>query len=115
MEASSQSGPDDAIFLIGWVKMPGASREIVGSVSLPSRPTTLGEARRGLHMVASDERTRQWLRTWAMIDGDERSVLLRLPDGWFELCHATIARVPGAEEHYVVRFDRRCPDPGPVE
>lgn len=94
--------------------MPQASREVVGSVTLPSRPTTLGEARGGLQMVGGDESTTRWLRLWAESIGEERSLLLRLPDGWFELRAATIALVPGALEHYVVRFDRRSADAGPT-
>jgi hypothetical protein len=101
-------------FSLGWLKMPEASREIVGSVTLPSRPTTLGEARGGLQMVGNDESTTRWLRRWAESAGEERSLLLRLPDGWFELRLATIALVPGEAEQYVVRFDRRSADAGPA-
>jgi hypothetical protein len=101
-------------FPIGWRKMPGHSREIVGSVVLPDRPTTLGEARRGLHMIGGDQETTRWLQTWAAAGGEERSLLLRLPGGWFELRDATIAPVPGVDERYVVRFDRRSPDHGPT-
>jgi hypothetical protein len=101
-------------FPLGWLKMPEASREIVGSVTLPSRPSTLGEARGGLQMVGDDESTTRWLRCWAESIGEERSLLLRLPDGWFELRAATIAPVPGEHERYVVRFNRRSADAGPA-
>jgi hypothetical protein len=114
MSSSPISAADRQSFSLGWLKMPEASREIVGSVTLPSRPSTLGEARGGLQMVGDDESTTRWLRRWAESIGEERSLLLRLPDGWFELRAATIALVPGTQEHYVVRFDRRSADAGPA-
>lgn len=98
---------------MGWCEAPGRPRVVIGSVTLPDRPTTLGEARGGLRMVGSDERTTRWLRAWAESGGGERSLLLCLPGGWFELCAAIIAPTPGAEDDYVIRFDRRfrCEDP----
>jgi hypothetical protein len=103
----------EATFSLGWLKPSGQSREVVGSVMLPDRPTTLGEARQGLMMIGGDEKTSRWLATWAVALGEERSLLLQLPSGWFELRAATIAPVPGAPERFVVRFDRRSPDHGP--
>jgi hypothetical protein len=114
MEIARGSGEGPETFSIGWLKAPGRSRDIVGAVSLPDRPSTLGEARHGLQMVASDAETVRWLGAWAAAEGEERSLLLRLPGGWYELRSATIARVPGAGERFVVRFDRRSPDQGPA-
>jgi hypothetical protein len=108
------SSADRETFSLGWLKMPGESREIVGSVTLPGRPTTLGEARGGLEMVGSDELTTSWLRRWAEVTGEERSILLHLPGGWFALRSATVTLVPGELEHYLVRFDRRSADTGPA-
>jgi len=107
MQNSPLSGGDPDIFALGWLKAPGGSSEIVGSVTLPNRPTTLGEARGGLHMIGGDEKTARFLSTWAESAGEERSILLRLPGGWFELSSATITVVAGEREHYIVRFDRR--------
>ena len=110
----STAGVNRETFSLGWLKMPGESREIVGSVTLPTRPTTLGEARDGLEMVGSDELTTGWLRRWAAVTGEERSLLLRLPGGWFALRSATVTLVPGELERYLVRFDRRSADSGPI-
>lgn len=126
MASSRISDVNQATFTLGWLKkIPGESREVVGPVTLPDRPTTLGEARGGLEMVADDETTARWLQRWAASEGEERSLLLRLPDGWFELRDATImvapapplgglAGGPAAREHYLVRFDRRSADQGPA-
>jgi hypothetical protein len=101
------SGEMDA-FPLGWLRMPGSVWEAVGSVTLPDRPTTLGEARGGLQMIANDAPAARWLSSWAAIPGEqERSVLLRLPGGWYELSDATIASIPGGGERYLVRFNRR--------
>jgi hypothetical protein len=100
-------------FALGWLQMPGPARVMVGSVLLPDRPTTLGEARGGLRMVGSDEVTTRWLRTWAERGGGERSLLMCLPGGWYELRDTTIARAAGAAEEYVIRFDRRTAVEGP--
>lgn len=80
---------------------------------LPCRPSTLGEARGGLEMRGDDEPAARWLAAWAESAAEERDVLLQLPGGWFELTNATIAKVPGAEGRYVVRFDRRSAAAGP--
>jgi hypothetical protein len=98
--------------------MPGRRPHLIGAVTLPHRPTTLGEARGGLEMLGDDEPTSRWLRAWAESPETERDILLRLPGGWFELTHATIAPIlgapvtspqPGPEPaRYMVRFDRRC-------
>jgi hypothetical protein len=106
---------DPEIFSLGWVKVPGSLGETVGSVTLPNRPTTLGEARGGLEMIADDAPTARWLRSWSESHGEVRNLVLRLPGGWFELCAATIALVLGAGEHYRVRFDRRYMVAGPAE
>jgi hypothetical protein len=106
---------DQEIFSLGWVKVPGSLGETVGSVTLPNRPTTLGEARGGLEMIADDAPTARWLGSWADSHGEERNIVLRLPGGWFELCTATIALVLGAGAHYLIRFDRRCMVAGPAE
>lgn len=103
------------IFSLGWVRSPGSLGETIGSVTLPTRPTTLGEARGGLEMIAHDVPTGQWLQSWAESHGEERNIVLRLPDGWFELCAATIALVLGTPTHYLVRFDRRFQVTGPAE
>jgi hypothetical protein len=106
-------------FALAWIKAPGSAGDIVGSLSLPSRPTTLGEARGGLEAVAGDAPTASWLRTWAESNGEERSIVLRLPGGWFELTAATVAPVAGAQasagEHYLICFDRRSLVTGPAE
>jgi hypothetical protein len=98
---------DPEVFTLGWVTSSGAPWETIGSVALPNRPTTLGEARGGLEVIADDTPTAGWLRSWAEAHGEERNIVLRLPDGWFELSAATIARIVGDGEHYVIRFDRR--------
>jgi hypothetical protein len=107
MQNAHLAGGDRDIFALGWRKAPGGSSEIIGSVTLPNRPTTLGEARGGLQMIGGDEKTARWLSTWAESAGEERRILLRLPGGWYELEGATIAIVAGEREHYIVRFDRR--------
>jgi hypothetical protein len=114
MEGSPARG-DHETFTLGWVKLRGSPWETIGSVTLPSRPTTLGEARGGLEMIADDGPTAGWLRSWAESHGEERNIVLRLPDGWFELSDATIARILGAGEHYMIRFDRRHLVEGPAE
>lgn len=114
MEISGHAGASPETFSIGWFTAPGRVREIVGSVSLPDRPSTLGEARQGLQMIGGDDGTTRWLQAWAAAAGEERSILLCLPGGWYELRASTIERLPGAEERYLVRFDRRSPDSGPA-
>lgn len=103
-------------FALGWLRTPGAGAESVGSVTLPSPPTTLGEARGGLEVVGEDEGTTRWLRAWADTRGEERNLLIQLPGGWFELTDATIATAPGTEGAHVIRFNRRsaarAPAPG---
>jgi len=107
------AGGAQETFALGWREAPGRSRVVIGSVTLPDRPTTLGEARSGLRMVGCDEQTAGWLRAWAESGGEERSLFLCLPGGWFELCAATIAPTPRAGEDYVIRFDRRLLGAGP--
>jgi hypothetical protein len=114
MGTARLSGDEPESFALGWLKKPGRTWETIGSVTLPNRPTTLGEARSGLEMVADDARTARWLETWAEAGSEERSILLRLPGGWFELSDATITFVAGARSHYLVRFDRRTPNGGPA-
>lgn len=114
MGSSPRSGGEPESFALGWLKKPGRTWETIGSVTLPNRPTTLGEARSGLQMVAGDARTARWLETWVESGDEERSILLRLPGGWFELSDATITLVAGARSHYLVRFDRRTPNGGPA-
>lgn len=87
---------------------------MVGLVMLPNRPTTLGEARGGLEMVGGEERSALWLRSWVASGGDERCLLLRLPDGWFELRFATIAPLPGTDDRFVIRFEGRSAGQGPA-
>jgi len=111
----SQASGDRETFALGWVKAPGSLSEAIGSVTLPTRPTTLGEARGGLEMIADDAQTACWLQSWAGSQGEERDIVLRLPGGWFVLCAATIAVIEGAREHYMIRFDRRCLVKGPAE
>lgn len=106
MERSAISTGQES-FALGWLEMPGRRPRLVGAVTLPHRPTTLGEARGGLEMLGDDEPTARWLRAWAESPDKERDILLRLPGGWFELTHATIAPIPGPPARYVVRFDRR--------
>jgi hypothetical protein len=53
------------VFTHGWVKSSGAPWETIGSITLPNRPTTLGEARGGLEVIAGDTPTSGWLRSWA--------------------------------------------------
>lgn len=102
-------------FTLGWLKMPGPRAEAVGSVKLPARPDTLGEARGGLEMLAEDDATTRWLADWASSEAEERTILLQLPSGWFELTNATIARPePADTTRYIVRFDRRSSVRGPV-
>jgi hypothetical protein len=114
MKTSGLPGKDPEIFALAWLKTPARTWETVGSVTLPSKPTTLGEARGGLQMVADDAKTSLWLQTWAESDCEERSILLRLPGGWFELHAATITLLPGARAHSIVRFDRRTATSGPA-
>ena len=95
--------------------MRGSLGETIGAVTLPNRPTTLGEARGGLEMIAHDAPTARWLQSWAESHGEERNLVLRLPDGWFELSTATIALMMGAPEHYLVRFDLRSQVVVPAE
>jgi hypothetical protein len=106
-------------FALAWIKVPGSPGDVIGSLTLPSRPTTLGEARDGLEAVAGDARTARWLQTWAESNGEERSLVLRLPGGWFQLTAATVALVADAQtnagEHYLIRFDRRSLVTGPAE
>lgn len=100
---------DQETFALGWRAASGRF-EVIGAVTLPARPATLGEARGGLRMIGCDERTTNWLREWAESASGERSLLLHLPRGWFELSAATIAPnpgAPGAKHDYVLRFDRR--------
>jgi hypothetical protein len=111
---SSRTAADHQTFTLGWVKSPGPLWDTIGSVTLPSRPTTLGEARGGLEMIGEDAPTTHWLQTWAESPGEERNIVLRLPDGWFELSAATIALVLGAGGHYLIRFDRRSLVAGPA-
>jgi hypothetical protein len=114
MESSRVSENDRQLFALGWLRVPARPLETIGSVTLPDRPTTLGEARGGLQMVGGDEKTACWLQTWAESDDEERNIALRLPGGWFELHAATIRVLPGASARYVVRFDRRSPSDGPA-
>jgi hypothetical protein len=107
------TGAAQDTFALGWLEMPGKRRVSVGSVTLPDRPTTLGEARGGLSMIGIDESTTRWLQRWLESGGEERSILLRLPEGWFELCDATIALLHGVKEQYLVRFNRRFQGEGP--
>ena len=113
MERSAISTEQES-FSLGWFEMPGRRPCVIGAVTLPQRPTTLGEARGGLEMLGDDEPTGRWLRSWAESHDEERDILLRLPGGWFELTHATIAPIPGAGARYLVRFDRRCATEGPA-
>lgn len=101
-------------FSLGWQRTPGSHAEAVGSVRLPARPDTLGEARGGLEMLAGDEATSRWLTAWASAESEERTLLLELPSGWYQLTNATIAEVPGAVGRCIVRFDRRSSVKGPV-
>jgi hypothetical protein len=112
---SARAPGDQETFALGWIKLPGSLWDTVGSVTLPNRPTTLGEARGGLEMIADDAPTARWLQSWAESHGEERNIVLRLPGGWYELCAATIAFILGTRERYVVRFDRRCLVVGPAE
>ena len=111
----TRDGADPETFAFGWLMPPRRRWENVGSVTLPNKPTTLGEARGGLEGIGGDEPTARWLRGWAESVGDERDLLLRLPSGWFELCNATIASMLGNGEHYLIRFDKRCSATAPAE
>lgn len=81
----------------------GRVREIVGPVALPGRPTGLTEASNRFQMIGRSEHVARWLLAWPVTE--ERTLLLRLPDGdWYELPKARI--VEPANEHglCVVRF-----------
>jgi hypothetical protein len=114
-DAEAREREQQATFTLGWIEVPGSLGEAIGAVTLPNRPTTLGEARGGLEMVGADAEASIWLQRWADSPGAERDLVLRLPDGWFELRAATLAAVPGAAKHYLVRFERRCPARGPAQ
>ena len=100
-------------FALAWLRTPGHS-SVIGSVTLPNRPSTLGEARGGLEMMGGDEATARWLQRWVETGGDERNLLLQLPDSWFEVSAATLTLVPGGGERYLLRFDRRSASDGPA-
>lgn len=110
----NRSAANPETFALAWIKSPRLAWESIGSVTLPSRPATLGEARGGLEMIGEDARVTLWLERWAESHGEERNIVLRLPDGWFELSAATIAFIPGARGHYMIRFDRRSLVEGPA-
>jgi hypothetical protein len=94
-------------FGLGWLKAAGANWDLIGAVTLPSAPGTLGEARGGLEMVGDDAATRAWLLGWAAAPGETRDIVLELPGGWYVLHDASV--VSADEAGVTVRFDRRYP------